>query len=1084
MPSSTVPAINYTARSFFPVKEAFLTHLKEKFPDTWRDFYESCFVGETMVSLVDGTECAIESLVNKGSVYIYAYNHDTDRIVCGKAIAKKTRKNACLVEVVLDNGKKIRCTPDHPWMLRDGTYRQALNLKLGDSLMPLYRRVSSKYAGYEQIRQPDTKRWNLTHRCFVDGPVQELVHHKNYNKKDNRPENLEWMTFQRHGELHDLTARWRNFQSRKKLMRDALSPEGRKRRSENLKALNRDSCFREKLNKAIRTPESRKKKSIASRRNWKDPAFKARCSESIRKSWTPERRAKRSQEMKQRCQNSEFRVKVSEGLKRSWTDEKRHCLSERMVISNNKPGIREKLSFESKRRWADPCFKTKMSTIRKELWKDPQRKRCASERMKERNKSPEFRQQISEGVKQYCVANNHKVVSVRVLPEREDTYCLFVEKYGNFALSAGVFVHNSIGIALMDLIGMAFDVLSFQLDYTANELYLDTARDRRSILLLGRLVGYQLRTATSASVKVTATLAQTYPVAVVIPAYTVVTSQSGVKFYTATDQEIVANSISGEIYFTQGERQTNNFTSDGSTFQKFELTRTPVVQDTIEVQVDGDDWTQYTSLAYAVGDTKAFAVEFDENGVGYIMFGDGDNGQIPPTYSAISVVYRTGGGVQGNIPLNNLSTVIQGYQSGVAPVTWVQVTILNNSERGSGGEEAESRTHAKLWIPRWVMTNNRAVTEQDYDTLANAWSDPTYGAPSFAKAQLKQNIPELNTVELAVWGRNSDGSISIASVALKNAIEDYFNNNGIGSVKCICTHTEVIDGEILYVDIDVSASLESTFTETQIRGAILKAINRMFTESEITPGDDFRISFLYRTIQGVTGIYHSIVNSIILSKMMTGLIGFGTGAVATFNHTFDLDPGSYVIGNSIRVWYGDDVEVLTDDGEGNIMDSAEVTVGTIDYDTGLCTFTFTAAPGALVPIYSQARYVIDYQRGGQEATGDGMTVRFRGEIEYPPVNPYDGATGQKGIAFTDGTQDVVDDGNGNLIGDVDSYNGVNRIDYTSGAYDFTFVSAPPNEVGIYSTYRQILKTASQDLPVDKQQLAVRGNVLITIVEAS
>jgi hypothetical protein len=41
-----------------------------------------------------------------------------------------------------------------------------------------------------------------------------------------------------------------------------------------------------------------------------------------------------------------------------------------------------------------------------------------------------------------AAANNHKVVSVEVLSEREDVYCLTVPGLNNFALAAGVFVHN------------------------------------------------------------------------------------------------------------------------------------------------------------------------------------------------------------------------------------------------------------------------------------------------------------------------------------------------------------------------------------------------------------------------------------------------------------------------------------------------------------------------------------------------------------------------------------------------------------------------------------------------------------------
>jgi len=37
---------------------------------------------------------------------------------------------------------------------------------------------------------------------------------------------------------------------------------------------------------------------------------------------------------------------------------------------------------------------------------------------------------------------NHKVVAVTPLPEKQDVYCLRVPEYSNFALTAGVFVHN------------------------------------------------------------------------------------------------------------------------------------------------------------------------------------------------------------------------------------------------------------------------------------------------------------------------------------------------------------------------------------------------------------------------------------------------------------------------------------------------------------------------------------------------------------------------------------------------------------------------------------------------------------------
>lgn len=645
------------------------------------------------------------------------------------------------------------------------------------------------------------------------------------------------------------------------------------------------------------------------------------------------------------------------------------------------------------------------------------------------------------------------------------------------------FYASNIGNALSDLIAYAFDILSFQLDYTANELYLDTARDRRSILLLGRLVGYQMRTATSASVLCSGTIGAVYAERIIIPAGTVITSKGGVQFYVAEDQSIPAGSLTGDITIVQGRIETDNFTADGSAFQKYELTKSPVVQSTLEVTVNGETWTEYESLAYCESDTKGFVVEYDEDCVAYLMFGDDISGARPPAAATVAVTYRVGGGIVGNVALNEIQATVQGYREFVVPTVWVQVRLVNGEETGSGGEDQESLTHAKLWIPHWVRSNNRAVTEYDYDVLANTFNDPIYGSPSYAKAKLKQEIPELNTVELAVFGRDYDGNPAQASTGLKQAIEDYFNNDGIGSVRMLCQHCEVIDGEILYVDIESDVKLSSNLTPTQMVANITNAIEELFSSSELQPGDDFRISLLYNAIQDVSGVAYAVVKEIALSKKVTEIIAFGDGTTSHFTFQFELEPGLSIRKNTVRIYYGSATsDVLTDDGSGGIVNGSDVEVGAIDYDTGICSFTFASAPASFVTVYGENRQVLDYQRGEQESIGDGYTTRYRGKISYPPINPYDSDTHQKGIVFTDGIQQVSDDGNGNLVGDVDSSaDNENKIDYTSGAYDFTFRTPPPNGTGIYSTYRQILQTASQDLPVDKEQLSTKGNITINVV---
>ena len=105
-----------------------------------------CFTGDTKVKLVDGRSVNFKELIEEQAKgkrhWTYAVNPITDLIEVAEIKSPRlTRKNAELIEVALDNGEKIRCTPDHRFLLRDGTYKQAKDLAAGDSLMPLYTKI-------------------------------------------------------------------------------------------------------------------------------------------------------------------------------------------------------------------------------------------------------------------------------------------------------------------------------------------------------------------------------------------------------------------------------------------------------------------------------------------------------------------------------------------------------------------------------------------------------------------------------------------------------------------------------------------------------------------------------------------------------------------------------------------------------------------------------------------------------------------------------------------------------------------------------------------------------------------------------
>jgi len=102
-----------------------------------------CFTGETKVELYNGDQKPFTELVEMAHKGLRAeiFTVDPHRNVRIKPLRapRLVRRNDPVVKVTLESGAEIVCTPDHRFMLRDGTYREAQQLKAKDQLMPFSR---------------------------------------------------------------------------------------------------------------------------------------------------------------------------------------------------------------------------------------------------------------------------------------------------------------------------------------------------------------------------------------------------------------------------------------------------------------------------------------------------------------------------------------------------------------------------------------------------------------------------------------------------------------------------------------------------------------------------------------------------------------------------------------------------------------------------------------------------------------------------------------------------------------------------------------------------------------------------------
>ena len=104
--------------------------------------FDECFTGDTEIKLYDGFHYTFKELLDmygtETEFWVFSMN-EYGEVVPGKARNLGiTRKDAELVEVKLSNEKVFRCTPDHPFMLIDGSYKNAEDLIAGDILKAGY----------------------------------------------------------------------------------------------------------------------------------------------------------------------------------------------------------------------------------------------------------------------------------------------------------------------------------------------------------------------------------------------------------------------------------------------------------------------------------------------------------------------------------------------------------------------------------------------------------------------------------------------------------------------------------------------------------------------------------------------------------------------------------------------------------------------------------------------------------------------------------------------------------------------------------------------------------------------------------
>ena len=385
-----------------------------------------CFTGDTRVLLLDGTTPTFEELAArpKDEIFpVYSVNGEGEIAVGEGRFSRVTRKDAPLVELVFDDGSTVRCTPDHKFLLRDGSWKEAATLTVDDSLMAGHfdtAKINAKTSDYLRVRQPKTGQWQFVHRLSDEfnsakGLAREfdgafVRHHKNGNRFDNSPSNIERMDWLEHFHLHaaQMKGLWTSDEFRTAQRAGVAAyyndnPQARQIRRERMSAQNKSVLFRAqsgpRVGASLRArfqndPQLALEISARMKKLWADADYRAKMSEAL----LGVEKAPMSPDVAARVKRI-----IAQKSRAMWAkDAKRAQITQAIVAALSSEAVRERLSELSRARWQAPQYRAKFAPdhhaqMARALWAKPQTRELHRDKIARQWNDEAFRAAHREG---------------------------------------------------------------------------------------------------------------------------------------------------------------------------------------------------------------------------------------------------------------------------------------------------------------------------------------------------------------------------------------------------------------------------------------------------------------------------------------------------------------------------------------------------------------------------------------------------------------------------------------------------------------------------------------------------------------
>jgi len=507
-------------------------------------------------------------------------------------------------------------------------------------------------------------------------------------------------------------------------------------------------------------------------------------------------------------------------------------------------------------------------------------------------------------------------------------------------------------------ISTLLDVLAYNTHYNAvygnvlaNEMFLDSADLRNSIVSHAKHVGYTPRSATSpiAYLNVTVNNA-TGSTLTAARGTTFATTVDGTTYNYIVKDATSITPVDGVYTFSnlpvyEGTLVTNKYTVDtANADQRFLIKNNLADTTTLKVTVQNSSsdsttntYTLASDLADVTSSSKVYYLEGAEDQQYEVVFGDGVLGAALSTGNIVTLSYIVTNAEESNGASSfSLSGTIGGFSD-------VTITTATNSANGAQPETPDS---IRFNAPRQYASQNRTVTAKDYESrvksiYTNAKSVSVWGGED-------NDTPVYGRVYISI---NPVAGATLTE-ATKTDIITQLKDFNVASV------TPVIqDPETTSIQLNVNVKYDAkttTKTTDSIKSLITSAITRFNTNNLTQFEGVFRHSKFIETINKVDTSILSNITTVKLHNSFTATTTGSTTYTIKFNNAFynphsahNASAGGILVSSGFKI-NGDTTNeyFLDDDGAGNVRlyylvgqtrTYTNNTQGTIDYTNGTIT---------------------------------------------------------------------------------------------------------------------------------------------------